>query len=203
MTRPPGALAARWLLLTNALVALFVGLPFAAPLLLAIGQPAAANLIYTVYRAVCHQWAFRSYFLLGPQATYGLDELHRLVGPDGAFATLGGPALGYKVAFCERDVAIYLAVLAAGLAYAALRDRLGPLGLVAYLLLIAPMALDGFTQLFGLRESTWELRVVTGSLFALSLVWVGFPYLERGFREIREQLEQRFARVAARQAAVT
>ena len=62
-------------------------------------------------------------------------------------------------------------------------------------LLWLPMAIDGFTQLFGLRESNWELRVVTGGLFALSLVWVAFPYLERAFAEMRRDLEARFARL--------
>src|SRR5688572_31642737 len=71
---------------------------------------------------------------------------------------LGSEALGYKMAFCERDTAIYLAVLLAGLAYGRLRDRLPSLGIVAYGLLILPMALDAFTQVFGWRESTPELR---------------------------------------------
>ncbi len=57
------------------------------------------------------------------------------------------------------------------------------------------MALDGFTQLFGLRESNWQLRVLTGGLFALSCVWVAFPYLGRAFAEMRRDLEARFRRV--------
>jgi predicted MFS family arabinose efflux permease len=57
------------------------------------------------------------------------------------------------------------------------------------------MALDGFTQLFGWRESTWELRVVTGSLFALAVAWFVFPRLQRGFGEIQQTVEQRFERL--------
>ena len=37
-----------------------------------------------------------------------------------------------------------------------------------YLLLIAPMAIDGLTQLVGWRESNWELRTLTGALFGLA-----------------------------------
>ncbi|HYU19570.1 MAG TPA: DUF2085 domain-containing protein [Chloroflexota bacterium] len=172
------ALTAHWLVFTNLLAGLFIGLPFLAPLLLAAGQPGPANLIYTAYRAVCHQWAFRSYFLLGAQSTYARDDLTQLLGAQQAFSLLGTPELGYKVAFCERDVAIYLAVLLGGLAYAMLRPRVGPLSLIGYLALIAPMALDGFTQLFGLRESTVLLRTVTGGLFGLASVWLVYPRID-------------------------
>jgi uncharacterized membrane protein len=179
VSRLGGVLAAYWLLVANVVVTVFVGLPFAAPALLAAGHADAANVIYTAYRSVCHQWAFRSYFLFGPQWTYALEELGEVVGPESVFSFLGGPDLGYKVAFCERDVAIYLAVLAAGLAYAALGPRLPPLGLGAYTALITPMALDGFSQLFGWRESTPELRTVTGALFGLASVWLVYPRIDR------------------------
>jgi uncharacterized membrane protein len=179
VSRLGGVLAAYWLLVANVVVTGFVGLPFAAPALLAAGHPDAASLIYAAYRSVCHQWAFRSYFLFGPQWTYALEELGEVVGPESVFSFLGGPDLGYKVAFCERDVAIYLAVLAAGLAYAALGPRLPPLGLGAYTALITPMALDGFSQLFGWRESTPELRTLTGALFGLASVWLVYPRIDR------------------------
>ncbi len=171
-----------WLALANGLVAAFVGLPFAAPLLLAAGWTGLANAIYVAYQAVCHQWAFRSYFLLGPYATYSADELAYLVGPERVFAFSGSPELGFKVAFCERDVAIYAAVLVAGLAYAFLRGRLAGLSLQAYAIAITPMAIDGFTQLFGWRESTVFLRTVTGALFGIASVWLVYPQLDRAIR---------------------
>src|ERR1700682_2051648 len=43
------------------------------------------------------------------------------------------------------------------------------------------MAIDGFTQLFGWRESTWELRVVTGLLFGLASGWLVLPRLDAAF----------------------
>ncbi len=84
------------------------------------------------------------------------------------------------MAFCERDLAIYIALLAAGVYYARRRD-LQPAGFVVYGILILPMALDGFTQLFGWRESTWELRVVTGVLFGLASGWLVLPRLDAAF----------------------
>ena len=173
------ALGTHWLAWANTLTALFVALPFVAPALLALGQPEAASLLYAAYRGVCHQWAFRSYFLFGSRPTYGMDELSQLVGPTQVYSFLGTPELGYKVAFCERDVAIYLAVLGGGLLYARLRHRVPALGPLGYLALIVPMALDGFTQLFGWRESSVELRTLTGTLFGLASVWLAYPRIDR------------------------
>jgi uncharacterized membrane protein len=170
-----------WLTAVNLAVAVFVGLPILAPVLLAAGYDGPANAIYAAYQIVCHQWAFRSFFLFGPELTYGPDVLHDLVGAHAMYGLLGSPELGYKVAFCERDTAIYLAVLLAGVAYGRLRDRLPELGLVAYGLMILPMALDGFTQLLGWRESTPEFRVLTGALFGLASVWLIYPRIDALF----------------------
>ena len=85
----PRAYAAdHWLAWINVAVGLFVGLPFLAPILLARGQTEAANIIYAAFRFVCHQWAFRSYFLFGARPAYSIDELGALVGPERAFVFL-------------------------------------------------------------------------------------------------------------------
>jgi uncharacterized membrane protein len=150
-------------------------------MLLALGLPDAANSIYAAYQHVCHQWALRSYFLFGPELTYGPDALGAVVGHDAVYHTLGAPELGYKVAFCERDVAIYLSALGAGLVYARFRERISSLGVAGYGLLILPMAVDGVTQLFGWRESTAELRTLTGLLFGVASVWLIYPRIDAIF----------------------
>lgn len=55
----------------------------------------------------------------------------------------------------RRHLAIFSGVLAFGLLYATRWRRRGlrPAGYVQYLLLVAPMAVDGLTQLGGWRES--------------------------------------------------
>jgi uncharacterized membrane protein len=181
------AVRRHWLTATNLAVAVFVGLPILAPILLALGFDGPANQIYAAYQFVCHQWGFRSFFLFGPELTYAPETLGNLVGHQEMYAFIGSPELGYKIAFCERDLAIYLAVLVTGLAYARLRGRLPELGVIGYGLLIAPMALDGFTQLFGWRESSPELRVFTGALFGLASVWLIYPRIDALFaRDLTE-----------------
>ncbi|MGE3913141.1 MAG: DUF2085 domain-containing protein, partial [Chloroflexota bacterium] len=167
-----------WVLAANLAVAVFLALPILAPVLLAAGFDTPANWIYAAYHSVCHQWAFRSYFLFGSEVTYDRAVLAGLVGHESVFTFVGSPDLGYKVAFCERDLAIYASVLLAGLGYAWKRGQISALGFSGYLLLIAPMALDGFTQLFNLRESTPELRTFTGALFGVASVWLIYPRVD-------------------------
>lgn len=179
-TAPTGRAAAallrrRWLALVNAAVGVFALLPWLAPVLLAAGWTGPASLIYSAYGLVCHQWAFRSYFLFGPELTYSFEQLRDGLGLAAAFAFQGSPDLGYKVAWCQRDAAIYLTLFLAGLVYAHHRGRVRPLGFVGFGLLVLPLALDGTTQLLGWRESTWALRTATGLLFAVGAVWFLYP----------------------------
>jgi uncharacterized membrane protein len=61
------------------------------------------------------------------------------------------------------------------------------------LFLALPMALDGGTQLLGLRESTWELRVVTGAMFSVGVALFALPHLDRGFGEVADAIHARQA----------
>jgi hypothetical protein len=45
------------------------------------------------------------------------------------------------------------------------------------------MAWDGITQMFGWRESTWELRLITGTLFGLGTTWFVLPLIQRTLDE--------------------
>lgn len=161
-----------WLLLLNSAIFAFVAGAFAAPILAMTGLQQAAQPLYAVYHLACHQWAFRSFFLFGAQPIYGREEL-AASGRD-PFSFVGDATLGWKMAFCERDLAIYVGLLIVGIVFAWRRD-LHPLGFLAYAVLAMPLALDGFTQLFGWRESNWELRVITGLIFGLASAWLVYP----------------------------
>lgn len=112
----------------------------------------------------------------------------------------GNEQMGYKVTLCERDITIYSAMFVGGLLYSRVRWRLRPAPWWLYAILgLAPIAIDGFSQLlgyppFGLwpaRETLPIFRVVTGMFFGLMNVWLGFPYLERSFWDTRVQIERK------------
>jgi uncharacterized membrane protein len=180
--------ARHWLLMVNVVLALQATLPALPPILMVTAHISAARLLYTAFRPLCHQLPERSFFLFGPQLSYTLGELQKLVGPDVPLRYIGDRAVGYKMAVCQRDMATYMSMFLAGLAFVLLRRRLKPLPLKAFALFAIPMAVDGFGQLFGLWESTWWSRVVSGSLFGVACVWLAFPYVESGMADVRRTL---------------
>lgn len=184
-------LARHWLALLTIFWGLYTGLPLLAPILMNIGWTGPARVIYAVYRPACHQRPDRSYFIGGPHVVYSTQELARAgVDVDPFARDIGNERVGWKVAFCERDVAIYGSLFVAGLAYAVLRRRRGRwlMRFRIYLLFLVPMAIDGGLQLIGLHESNWLLRSITGGIFGFGSVLFAYPYLEDGFAEVRRGL---------------
>src|SRR3990172_13269216 len=101
------------------------------------------------------------------------------------------------MAFCQRQSALHAAFFLFGMVYILFRRRLKSLPTWLAVVYSIPIAVDGFTQLFGWRESTWELRLVTGGLFGLTVVWYVFPHFEilmlllsRRLQERRQLLER-------------
>ncbi|MFQ5595193.1 MAG: DUF2085 domain-containing protein [Anaerolineae bacterium] len=191
--------AEHWLLLVNLAVFIFIGLPILAPFLAEAGLERPAYWIYSVYRVTCHQLPFRSYFIGGPAFTHSVAEIQAATGVSDKFALLHRPLVnsvyGSQTAVCHRDIAIYGAVLVAGLVFGLVRDRLKPLPFKVFILFLIPIAVDGLTQLFGgilpilpARESTWLLRTITGALFGAGGVWLAYPYIEQGMRDIRRSV---------------
>ena len=198
-------LARHWLALFNVLVGLFLALPIAAPMLMAAGAETPARLIYLAYMPACHQLPERSFFLFGEKPIYTIGELEARGMSSGLSVFqrrrfLGNERTGYKIAFCERDTAIYGSILLAGLAYGLLRrlGRIRPLPLKWYVLFLIPLGVDGLTQLVGLRQSTWWLRMLTGGLFGAASVWLAYPRVDKAMREVLQATPARTAEGQAR-----
>lgn len=157
-------LTRHWTLVFNGLFLLVVGLAFAAPLLQAAGLEGLGGALFGAYRRVCHQYPERSFYVFGRQ-----------------------------VAFCQRDVGVYLGLFLGGLAYAASSGWVRLRSTRLYLLVfVLPVAVDGLTQLLGLRTSAWPLRLGTGLLFGVGTALFAYPFLQQGMDDTRQELEQRF-----------
>ncbi|MBM3152900.1 MAG: DUF2085 domain-containing protein [Chloroflexi bacterium] len=215
-------LSRHYLLLVNLALLLYVGLPFLAPAFKRAGMDPSADVIYKIYSPLCHQWGFRSWYLFGEQSYYP----HESAGIEGVITfeqasgitDLNDPArlaareyqgetdVGYKIALCERDVAIWGALLLFGLIYAATGRRIPQLHWLLWLLVgLGPAGLDGFSQLLSqfpyesihailpYRESTPFLRSLTGFLFGFCTAWFGLPSVEEVMRESRLALARKFA----------
>jgi uncharacterized membrane protein len=187
-------LAKHWLALINLFWALYVGLPLLAPVLMDAGAVLPANVIYTLYRTACHQRPERSYFIGGPELVYSSEELVAAgVDLDLFVRDIGNEKVGWKVAFCERDVAIYGSILLTGLVYGLVRRRLQGwrMRVRVFLLFLIPMGIDGVLQLLGFYESTWIARTITGVIFGVGAVFFAYPYLEDGFADVRRTVNQK------------
>jgi uncharacterized membrane protein len=218
-------LSKHYLLILNLFIFLYIGFPFLAPTLMEAGWTLPARAIYTIYSPLCHQFGFRSFFLFGEQPFYPLAEakmsgvktFEQVSGIQGlsdptniarlqARQYIGDATVGYKVALCERDVAIYLAILFFGLIYGLTGRRLPPLHWALWILIgMGPIGLDGFSQLFSqfnwpwlaallpYRESTPFLRILTGALFGLTTAWFAYPNIEESMNETRQFFIKKFA----------
>ena len=190
-------IARHWLAIFNSAWGLYTFLPFLAPVLMAAGIQGPARLIYGIYAFTCHQLPDHSYFLFGTSPVPQAQALMAAGAPNAADMFLfrsfiGNPEIGYKVALCERDVAIYGAVFLAGLIFALVRrqGKVRAPSLKIYALFLIPIAVDGLTQLFGWRESNWWLRTVTGALFGVASVWLAYPYVEDAMQDVIEVEER-------------
>jgi uncharacterized membrane protein/glutaredoxin len=214
-----------YLAVFNFVIFIYLGLPFLAPILMKNNITKPAHVIYSGYSFMCHQLAFRSMFLFGeqvvyPRSTAGVDNLFPYESATGnnpedllaAREFVGNEVVGYKVALCERDIAIYAGILTFGLLFAITGRKIPPLPWYLWIVLgILPIGLDGFTQLLSqlgipfinavipYRESTPMLRYLTGFLFGLSTAWFGYPLVESSMRDTRQILERKLKRIQANQ----
>ncbi len=188
LSRIVHAISWHWLLLFNTAIGVFALVPILAPVFMFTGHVRIARFIYAALGLSCHQLPERSFFLFGPRLAYTLDELKLLLGPDVPLRYIGNTAIGFKMAVCQRDVAIYLAMLLAGTVFALVRHRLRPLSWRGFAAMCVPMLVDGLGQLLGSWESTPWSRVVSGSLFGVAWIWLVYPHVETAMRQVRETL---------------
>lgn len=207
-----------YLAMLNIAMFLYFSLPILAPVLMNYGATGPASMIYTIYKPFCHQFGFRSFFLFGEQAYYpladahvddlvtfeaatGLEDLRNPVAVSRLMARqfTGNATMGYKMALCERDMAIYFSIFLFGIIFSLTGRRIKPLHWMLWLLIgMVPIAFDGFSQLFSQMEWLWLaqilpyresiplFRVLTGALFGFTTAWFAYPSIEASMAETRQ-----------------
>jgi uncharacterized membrane protein len=223
------AFGKQWFLIFFLLSAMYVGLPFAAPLFMRLGWTSAANLIYGVYSLLCHQLPQRSFFLFGEEWMISLDQIKEIWqntnNPLLLRKFIGNPEWGFKVAWSDRMVSMYTSIPLVALFWRAFYKRIRPLSILGFVLFLLPMALDGGTHFLSdfagigegfryrnewlavltgnslstdfYRGDSWGsfnswMRLISGVLFAIGVVWMAFPYLQEAFEDLVRQIETKF-----------
>jgi len=227
MKRAVLRLARHWLFFVNLLVAVWVGLPWLAPIMMDVGWTGAGKAIYLFYSFQCHQLPERSFFLLGRQAMYSLTDIQSVwqstENPLILRQFIGNPEMGWKVAWSDRMVSMYTSILFGGLLYGFVRKQLKPLSFWTFSILLLPMLIDGGTHMIsdlagigqGFRDTniwlqvvtnnyfstafyqgdafgsfnSW-MRLITGVLFGMGLVWFAFPYINDSFADTVRRSEE-------------
>lgn len=123
---------------------------------------------------------FLSYFGLDAIAKPLLFSLHFICAqiPSHSFYIFG-----HQLGLCERNLSIYSSMFLGSLIFVLSKRRMPGLPWWLWILLMLPMAWDGVTQMFGWRESTMELRVLTGTIFGLANIWFVLPLIQKTLDE--------------------
>lgn len=197
-----------WLSVANGFFSFFLFGAFLPPILMSWGMEKAAKWGYSLYGFFCHQFGFRSFYLFGYQFVYprelaevsGLEAFGFVTGLDefdlfAARKHIGDSIMGFKVALCERDIAMYAGLVVFGLLFVALRNKLRGLPLWAWLVfalipisldgglqLISQLPIDGMNQVVEMRESTPLLRTATGFIFGFGTAWFTYPLIQASIR---------------------
>jgi uncharacterized membrane protein len=218
LDRRVGWFSRHWVLIFGIILGLYAGLPFLAPVFMNFNWESPARAIYFIYSFLCHQLPQRSYFLFGPKVTYSLAKIQSLspalLDPLTLRKFIGNPEMGWKVAWSDRMVAMFVSLWLFGVLWKPLRHWLKPLTWWGLILFLLPMALDGtshfISDLYGIGQgfrdsNVWlasltnhafstafyagdawgsfnsMMRLLTGILFGLGIVWFCFPYLDDAF----------------------
>ena len=192
----------KYLTLITLFLFFYIFLAFLGPILMQAGYPVIGKVIYRGYSNLCHQYAYRSWFLFGSQAHYPLEAADGQLSvfhvfdipidnPEISREIIGNTETGYKVAICQRDVALYGSLLIFALIFLIRRKHIKKFPFLVWVLLgVAPIAIDGLWQLAGTfdllslsYESTPLMRTITGAMFGFFSGWLLFPAIEQSFKK--------------------
>lgn len=147
-------LTEQWATIITVVLGMLVFIALAIPFLSYFGLDSIAKPLFYSLHYVCAQIPSHSFFILG-----------------------------HQLGLCARNLSIYGSMFLMSLIFSLSKKRLPGIPWWLWVLMILPMAWDGTTQMFGLRESTWILRVITGTLFGVGSIWFALPLMQKTLLE--------------------
>ena len=139
-----------WATLLTCILGVIVFAALSVPFLSYLGLDAISKQIFFALHLVCAQIPSHSFYIFG-----------------------------HQLGMCERNFSIYASMFVVSLVFVLSKKRLPGIPWWLWIVMILPMALDGTTQMFGWRESTWLLRVLTGTLFGMGNIWFALPLIHK------------------------
>ena len=158
---------------------------FLAPILLApqitMASESVGQLVQDVYRLTCHQIDSRSICFFPATGGYGDCAAQGEMVNTGKPIVVHNGLEGYKLPVCSRDIGIYVFALIGGIAMYFMKksNDLQTPHPIYFIIALIPVALDGGTQLIGLRESTNLLRLITGGIAGFAFPFFLVPIMNR------------------------
>lgn len=170
-------LGVNWIKLFLWVYGFWVILPFFAPILMQIGWTGSGKVLYNFYSFFCHQLPQRSLFLFGQKTMYSLVEIQTAW--QNTFDSLvlrkfiGNPEFGWKIAWSDRMISFYGGLWIFGLLWLPLRKRIKQISWWGFILLLAPIVVDGTTHIVsdfagigqGFRDTNMWLVNLTNNVF--------------------------------------
>ena len=173
-------LGENWIKIFLLVYGIWIFLPFSAPIFMQMGRTDLAKGIYALYSFFCHQLPQRSLFLFGQKTMYSLVEIQSVwqntFDPLVLREFVGNPDFGYKIAWSDRMISFYGGTWLFGLLWFPLRKRVKQIPWWGFLLLLAPIMVDGTTHLAsdfagigqGFRDTNIWLVSLTNNTFPAS-----------------------------------
>lgn len=143
-----------WVVLIIIVLGLVLLATISVPILTYFGLDSIAKPIFNALHIICAQIPSHSFYLLG-----------------------------HQLGMCARNIAIYGSMFVGAVIFQFSKKRIPGIPWWLWALMLVPIAVDGLTQMFGLRESTWELRVLTGALFGIANMWFALPFIQKTLDE--------------------
>lgn len=149
-----------WAHIITTVIGCVVAIAIAIPFLSYFGMDAISKPLFYALHFVCAQIPAHSFYIFG-----------------------------HQLGLCARNFSIYASMFGTGVIFILTKKRLPGIPWWMWILMALPMAWDGLTQMFGLRESTWVLRVITGTLFGTGCMWFVLPYIQKILTDAPQQLQ--------------